>query len=85
VAELYRALGDLPGVTVDTNATDIARRHGVAFTMPLPANERLQIVLNPQNYRFMGYSQVTLSGGKEVAYGNAMLRQVPVPALGARP
>ena len=39
-AELYRALGNIPGVTVDRHATDIAGRHGIGFriTMP-PADE----------------------------------------------
>ena len=33
-AELYRALGNIPGVTVDRHATDIAGRHGLGFRSP---------------------------------------------------
>ena len=83
VAELYRALGDIPGVTIDTHATDIAGRHGVAFVMSLPADTRLAIVLNPRTYRFMGYSVGDLSG--RASSGDAVLRQVPVAAPGVRP
>ena len=83
MAELYRALGDIPGVTIDAHATDIAGRHGVAFVMSLPADTRLAIVLNPRNYRFMGYSVGDLSG--RASSGDAVLRQVPVAAPGVRP
>jgi hypothetical protein len=32
-AELYRALGDIPDVTVDKDAIDAAGRHGPAFVL----------------------------------------------------
>ena len=83
LAELYRALGDLPGVTVNPRAIDIAGRHGVAFTMPLLGGVRLQIVLDSHDYQFMGYSVEDLSG--PAAWGNAVLRLVPVAAPGNRP
>ncbi len=33
-AELYLALGDLPGITVDRHVVDLAGRPGAAFAMP---------------------------------------------------
>jgi hypothetical protein len=33
-AELYRALGDIPGVTVDEHAVDVAGRPGIATATP---------------------------------------------------
>jgi hypothetical protein len=83
LAEFYRALGMLPGVTVNTHAIDIIGRHGVAFTMSLPEGIRLQIVLNSRSYRFMGYSVEYLS--EPVAWGNAVIKLVPVAAPGNRP
>jgi hypothetical protein len=83
LAEFYRALGDLPGVSVNPDAVDIAGRHGVAFTMALRGGIRLQIVLNSHDYRFMGYSINGIS--EPVAWGNATLRTVPVASPGSRP
>lgn len=83
LAELYRALGDLPGVTVNSHAIDIAGRHGVAFTMSLLGGVRLQIVLDSHDYRFMGYSVEDRSG--PVTWGTAVLKLVPVVAPGNRP
>ena len=55
-AELFHALADVPGVTVDNHATDEDGRPGVAFvlqatdTLPI----RMELVLNPSDYRLMG-------------------------------
>jgi hypothetical protein len=54
-AELYRALGDIPGVTVSDHAVDAAGRHGVGFISPaLPGGGRKEIILDPRSYRLMG-------------------------------
>lgn len=36
-AELYRALGDIPGVTVDDHAVDVAGQPGIGFLLRVPA------------------------------------------------
>ena len=68
-AELYYALADVPGVTVDGHATDLAGRPGVAFVLP-PENGypyRLELVLNRSDYRLTGPAAVVLRarGGKD--------------------
>jgi hypothetical protein len=58
-AELYHALADVPGVTVDKHATDLAGRPGVAFVLP-PADGypyRLELVLNGSDDRLTGLQQ----------------------------
>jgi hypothetical protein len=55
-AELYHALADVPGVTVDKHATDLAGRPGVAFVLP-PADGypyRLELVLDGSDDRLTG-------------------------------
>ena len=61
-AELYRALGDIPGVTVDQHAVDVAGRAGIGFQItaprsaasPEPVREVAQLILNPKTYDLMG-------------------------------
>ena len=52
-AGLYHALGDLPRVTLDRNAVDIAGRHGIGFRIKVGLG-RYEIILNPRTYRLMG-------------------------------
>jgi hypothetical protein len=55
-AELYRALGDIPGVTVDHHAADVTGRHGVGFIGPAgPGGGNEEIILNPHTYHLMGH------------------------------
>jgi hypothetical protein len=70
-AKLYRALGAIPGVTVDTNAVDVAGRHGVAF-----ARGGEQIILAKSTYRFMGF--VTDDAAGHLLDGEAILQRTPV-------
>src|SRR5690348_13441927 len=61
-AELYRALGNIPGVTVDWHATDIAGRDGIGFKIAIPADEGGgfdELILDPQTFALMG-QQLTL-------------------------
>ncbi len=70
--KLYRALGDIPGVTVNHDAVDVAGRHGVAF-----ARGGQEIILSNGSYRFMGF--VTDGApGHPVLDGEAILQRVPV-------
>jgi hypothetical protein len=55
-AELYHALADTPGVTVDPHATDAAGRPGVAFVLSGDGYWDSELVLSPSGYRFMGLS-----------------------------
>jgi hypothetical protein len=81
-AELYRALGDLPGVSVH-NATDIAGRAGVAFTMS-SSFVHLEIILNSTDFRFTGITFAAAPPTSQVT-GLAILRLVPVSAPGMQP
>ena len=63
-AELYRALGDIPGVTVDQHAVDVAGRAGIGFqiTEPrmlppspdTPVRSVAQLILDPKTYDLIG-------------------------------
>ena len=56
-AELYRALGNIPGVTIDRHATDIAGRHGIGFKIALPADQGGgfdELILDPKTFALMG-------------------------------
>ena len=91
-AEFYRALGGIPGITVDTHAVDVAGRHGVAFTLkkPVALGVTPEIIVNPRTYQLMA-SEVLIprtpgSAGPAVsAAGTAILQKVPVSGPGIRP
>jgi hypothetical protein len=60
-AALYRALAKISGVTVIHGATDAAGRRGVAFaraaSIEVPGSSdwlRLEIILDPDTYRYLG-------------------------------
>lgn len=82
-AELFRALGYIPGVTVVKDAVDLAGRHGVAFRLPLsppgPAYE--EIILDPRTYQFMSWDGPSADGSQ----GIAVLAQALVSGPGVRP
>lgn len=78
-AELYRALGDLPGIEVYRNAVDVTGRHGIAFYMPYRPHARTgeDIILSPRTYQLMGF------GNRQD--GTAVLHQAIVAGPGVRP
>jgi hypothetical protein len=77
-AELFQALGDVPGVTVVKDAVDRAGRHGVAFRLPAAASRAYQeIILDPGSYQFMGWGD-----GPD---GTTVLALATVSGPGARP
>lgn len=79
-AELYRALGHIPGVTVSDHAKDVAGRSGVGFISPaLPGAGNVEIILNPGSYQLMGDNQ--LFGSGRLIDGTAIVQM----ALVARP
>jgi hypothetical protein len=84
-AELYTALGGVPGVTVDSHAVDVAGRHGIAFVSPrLPGGGAEEIILNPRTYHLMGHEDF-LWGHPQMPSGIAILREALVSGPGARP
>jgi hypothetical protein len=84
-AELYRALGAIPGVTVSDHAVDVAGRHGVGFISPaLPGGDRKEIILNSHSYDLMGDN---LLGGasQRLVDGTAILQKALVSGPGVWP
>jgi hypothetical protein len=84
-AELYRALSDIPGVTVNDHARDVAGRPGIGFISPvLPSAGNTEIILDPRTYRLMGDN--VLGGPRhQVLNGTAILRQALVSGPGVWP
>ncbi|HEU5387335.1 MAG TPA: CU044_5270 family protein [Streptosporangiaceae bacterium] len=91
-AELYRALGNIPGVTIDRHATDLAGRHGIGFKIALPAGQGAgfdELILDPRTFVLMG-QQATLgqaAGAKagQVIGGVAILKSALVSGPGVLP
>jgi hypothetical protein len=91
-AELYRALGNIPGVTVDRHATDIAGRHGVGFRIALPASQRAgfdELILDPTTFAVMGQEFIRgpAAGAQagQIMLGTAVLKTALVSGPGKRP
>jgi hypothetical protein len=84
-AEMYRALGDIPGVTVNEHAVDVAGRPGVGFISPaMPGAGNMVIILNPCTYRLMGQSLV-LGPRHQLVNGTAILHWTLVSGPGVWP
>jgi hypothetical protein len=91
-AELYRALGNIPGVTVDRHAVDVAGRTGIGFQITLPramGGEIDQLILDPKTYDLMG-QQLVLGPAADAAAGRvlsgtAILRTALVSGPGVTP
>jgi len=91
-AELYRALGNIPGVTINRHATDIAGRVGIGFKIAIPADEGGgfdELILNPETFALMG-QQLTLgpaAGAKagQIVGGVAILKSALVSGPGRMP
>jgi hypothetical protein len=91
-AELYQALGNVPGVTVDRNATDIAGRHGIGFRISRPASQRAGfdvLILDPTTFAVMGQEFIRgpAAGAQagQVMLGTAVLKTALVSGPGKRP
>lgn len=82
-AELYRALTDIPGVTVNAHATDISGRPGIAFELSNtygPGTEQ-ELILNPSDYALMAVgSKNTTTRARAIQL--AVLRQAFVSRPG---
>jgi hypothetical protein len=96
-AELYQALGDIPGVTVDQHAVDVAGRHGTGFQISAPpapnhsghVPNTEQIILNPKTYALMGIQSATNQrrgpGHRHGYSGTAILKTAFVSGPGILP
>jgi hypothetical protein len=93
-AELYRALGDIPGVTVDRHAVDVAGRDGIGFQITTPriqnaAGVVVQLILNPKTYDVMGQQSFDTEQRRPSVprhvYGSAILKTALVSGPGIRP
>ena len=74
-AELYRALTDIPGVTVNAHATDIAGRPGIAFELSNtygPGTEQ-ELILNRSDYALMAVGSTNTTRARAIQL--AVLRQ----------
>jgi hypothetical protein len=91
-AEFYRALGDIPGITVDPHAVDVAGRPGVAFTLkkPVALGVTPEIIVNPHTYHLMA-NEVLIPrtpgspGRARSAAGTAILQEALVSGPGIKP
>lgn len=87
-AELYRSLADIPGVTVNHHAVDVAGRTGVGFQLVLPkavGSLTDELIINPHTYQLMGQVTLTAQATGKVLYGIAILRQALVSGPGVLP
>ncbi len=53
-AELYAVLTGLPGVRFNRSATDFAGRHGIGLYMIQAHFWKMEIIINPRTYTYMG-------------------------------
>ena len=75
-AELYQALGDIPGLIAKTRVTDVAGRPGVAFVDPQgPQNLNLEIILSAKGYRLLATASWVTGGGPASLAEQAILSQ----------
>ena len=90
-AELFLALGDIPGVTVDAHAVDLAGRAGVAFRIGVPSfagGGIEETIINPRTFELMGTELIATapaSSRGRVLSGTAILRKVLVSGPGVLP
>jgi hypothetical protein len=88
-AELYRALGEIPGVTVDPHAVDVAGRPGIGFRhFVQPAAGAEEIIIDPHTYRLMGTALIARpspGAAPKVLNGVAYLQVALVSRPGVMP
>lgn len=86
-AALYGALSRLPGVGVLPDAQDAAGRHGVVLYIATSDDSRLELILDPRTYRYLGLRDVITHGhgeAEQVTYWAARLSAQPVARPGER-
>jgi hypothetical protein len=81
-AEMYQALAMIPGIQVDSHVTAIDGQSGVAFVLPAaPKREKLEIILNASNYRFL--AQALWTSERRLFQETAVVRMAIVGAPGS--
>ena len=65
-ASMYRVLQQLPGAHFDSG-TDLAGRTGIGLYVVIDGWFKEELVINPENYTFMGYKSVAIKAHKSVA------------------
>ena len=71
-AELYRAVADIPGVTVNPHATDLAGRRDPAFTLRVkdgPGYDIFDLILDRHTYTLMGFTEAIYGVTSRDLYG----------------
>jgi hypothetical protein len=66
-ATFYRLLATLRGVHFDGSATDIAGRHEVGFYAIENGYRKMEIVINPTTYAYVGEKEVAIKSHTDVA------------------
>jgi hypothetical protein len=93
-AELYAVLTGLPGVRFDRSATDFVGRHGIGLYMIQTHFWKMEIIVNPRTYVYMGTLVVAVKThteyGRHVRKGqiqswNAILGSGIVKKAGQQP
>jgi hypothetical protein len=92
-AELYRALGDIPGVTVDRNAVTVADQRGIGFRLSFQfrpgfgtGSRAGEIIVSRRTYTYLGqYYAVPPLTHEGRGLGEALLRQAFVSGPGVKP
>jgi hypothetical protein len=59
-AAIFRALPMIPGVQLQRDAEDAAGRHGVAFARVHDRHIRVELILDPRTYEYLGLRQTTV-------------------------
>jgi hypothetical protein len=86
-AQLYRALSQITGVTIDVRAMDVAGQRGPGFLLAGMPGGNQEITINSRSHKFGGYQ--FFGSGRDItadgAWGMAILRQVLVTGPGVYP
>ena len=86
-AQIYRALGAIPGVTADAAAIDAAGRRGPGFVLAGQEGGNQQITVSSEDYQFTGYQFFGFGRDltADLAWGTALLRFALVAGPGVYP
>jgi hypothetical protein len=88
-AELYRALGDIPEVTIDRAAVDVAGQRGIGFAYRQPRDSGprglpVEFIISSRTFTYIGSYYGSYAPTRN-AGGDAILRQALVSGPGVRP
>jgi hypothetical protein len=86
-AELYRAIADIPGVTVNAHGTDLGGHAAIVLSYKTPTKLFGNVIyLDPRSYRYAGAASEVKSGRHDYGLqGYSILRYALVSGPGVRP